>query len=156
MREDEANALIARVRRSIDARTSTQLRRVMADLTPAHAVVALAIRKPPFTDLPESVADVWRSYRLQCTADGVMYQQAMCRAAQSLGMEVDLCPRGEEAARAAGQLGLAPDEIESFVTTTGRPPGPPWTEEHRRAFAAGIATLAAHSPAKLRIAAARS
>jgi hypothetical protein len=34
--------------------------------------------------------------------------------------------------------------VEDFVARSGRPAGPPWTEEHRRAFAAGIAALAPH------------
>jgi hypothetical protein len=69
---------------------------VVTDLAPAYAVVALAIREPPFPALPASVAAVWQSYRLQCAADGVMYQLAMCRAARDLGLEVHLCRRGGE------------------------------------------------------------
>src|SRR2546422_11181635 len=48
MREDEANAVIAGVRRSIAARTSDALRRVLIGLAPPHTAVAPAIRKPPF------------------------------------------------------------------------------------------------------------
>jgi hypothetical protein len=70
MRENEANALIARVRRSIAARTSAVLQRVVTELAPADAVVALAIRKPPFAELPGTVADVWKSDRLLYSADG--------------------------------------------------------------------------------------
>lgn len=149
MREDEANALIARVRRSIAARTSFVLQRLVNDLAPAHAVVALAIREPLLSELPESVTTVWASYRLQCTADGIMYQLAMCRAARDLGLEVRLCGRGQEAAAAARHLQVSPDDIESFVSGPGRPPGSPWTQEHRRAYAAGIAALAVHTPVSL-------
>lgn len=138
----EANALIARVRRSIAKCTSRTLRGVIADLAPAYDVVALAIREPPFPDLPDTVEVVRQSYQLQCAADGMMYQLALCRAARELGLEVHQCRRGEEAARAAAQLEVHPHEVESFVSGTGRPPGPPWTQEHRRAFAAGIAALA--------------
>jgi hypothetical protein len=151
MREDEANAVIARVRRSIAARTSDALRRVVTELAPAHTVVALTIRKPPFEALPATVAAVRASYRLLCAADGMLYQLAICRAARQLELEVHLCPRGEEAARAAQQLGVTPAEIEEFVNRTGRPAGPPWTQEHRRAYAAGIAVMAAHVRAPLRI-----
>src|SRR5262249_45820838 len=80
--EAAANTLIARVRRSIATHALSALQRVVADLAPQHATVALAIRKPPFSELPGTVAEVWRSYRLQCTADGVMYQIAICRAAR--------------------------------------------------------------------------
>ena len=151
MREDDANALIARVRRSIAACTSRALQGIAGDLAPKHAVVALAIREPPFAELPGTVAAVWQSYQLQCTADGMLYQLALCRAARDRGVQVHQCRRGEETARAAARLEVRPDDMESFVDGTGRPPGPPWTQEHRRAYAAGIAALAAHVRRRLRI-----
>jgi hypothetical protein len=151
MSEEEANAVIAGVRRSITARTSDALRRVVSELAPGHKAVALAIRKPPFDALPPTVAAVRTSHRLLCAADGMLYQLAICRAARQLELEVHLCRRGEEAARAAQQLGVTPAEIEEFVGRTGRPAGPPWTQEHRRAYAAGIAVLAAHARGRLRI-----
>jgi hypothetical protein len=73
------------------------------------------------------------------------YQLALCRAARDLGLEVDLCRRDEETARAAARLGVRAADLESFVSGAGRPSGPPWTQEHRRAFAAGIAALAARA-----------
>ena len=151
MRETEANALIARVRRSVAGRTSLALHRVVTELAPAHSVVALAIRKPPVDELPPSVADVWQSHRLRYSADGMLYQLALCDAARQLGLDVQMCRRGEESSRAADQLGVTPDEIDEFVGRTGRPSGPPWTQEHRRAYAAGIAVLAGHVRGRLRI-----
>lgn len=105
MREDEANALIARVRRSIAGGTTRAVRRVLTDLAPSYRVVALAIREPPFPELPDTVAVVRQSYQLPCAADGMMYQLAMCRAARDIGLEVDLCRRGEETARASAARG---------------------------------------------------
>ena len=107
--------------------------------------MAIAIRKPPFEALPPTVADVRRSYRLQCAADGMLYQLAICRAARELGLDVHLYVRGEETSRAAERLGVTPAEIEELVTRTGRPAGPPWTQEHRQAFAAGIAMLSGYA-----------
>src|SRR5713101_4334363 len=106
MREDEANAVIARVRRSIAARTSDALRRVVIELAPAHTAVALAIREPPFDDLPATVAAVRTSYRLLCAADGMLYQLAICHAARQLRLDVHRCRRGGETARAAQHLGV--------------------------------------------------
>jgi hypothetical protein len=151
MREDEANALIARVRRSIAARTSVAMQRIVTELAPTYAVVALAIREPPFAELPKSVAAVWASYRLQCAADGMLYQMALCRAARRLDLDVHQCRRGDETSRAAEQLDVTPGEIDEFIARTGRPSGPPWTQEHRRAYAAGIAALAAHVDQPIRI-----
>ena len=72
MTEDEADAVIAGVRRSIAARTSDALRRVVIELAPAHTAVALAIRKPPFDALPATVAAVRTSHRLLSAADGML------------------------------------------------------------------------------------
>jgi hypothetical protein len=152
LREDEANAMIALVRRSIAARTSEALTRVVTELARSYTVVALAIRQPPFDDLPETVAAVRKSYRLQCAADGMLYQLAICRAARQLGLDVQIYRRGEEMSWAAEQLRVTEGEIEEFVSRTGRPAGPPWTQEHRRAYAAGIAVLAAHARSRLEIA----
>src|SRR5437667_8587004 len=151
MGEDEANAVIAGVRQSIAARTSDALRRVVIELAPAHTAIALAIREPPFDDLPATVAAVRASYRLLCAADGMLYQLAICRAARQLKLDVHMCRRGEEISWAAEQLGVTLREVEEFVSRAGRPAGPPWTQEHRRAYAAGIAVLAAHAHRRLRI-----
>ena len=151
MTEDEANAVIAAVRQSIAARTSDALRRVVIELAPAHTAVALAIREPPFDDLPGTVAAVRTSHRLLCAADGMLYQLAICHAARQLKLAVHIRRRGKEMVRAAQQLCVTPAEIEEFVSRAGRPAGPPWTQEHRRAYAAGIAVLAAHARGRLRI-----
>ena len=81
----------------------------------------------------------------------MLYQLAICHAARQLELDVHMCRRGAETARAAQQLGVTPAAIEEFVSRTGRPAGPPWTQEHRRAYAAGIAVLAAHARGRLRI-----
>jgi hypothetical protein len=149
MREDDAAALLARVRRSIAACTTRALERVVSELAPTCRVTALAIRKPPFPRIPSSVRAVHASYQLLCSADGMLYQGALCRAAKQRGLEVRLCRRGDEVKLAATSLGVQPDEIEEFVSRTGRPAGPPWTQDHRRAYAAGIAALAPHARMRL-------
>jgi len=149
--EAEANALIARVRQSIATCTARALKEIVAGLAPSYSVMALASRELQFAELPESVATVRQSYPLQCAADGMMYQLAFCRAARDLGLAVHLCRRGAETAQAAARLQLDAAEVESFVTTRGRPSGPPWTQEHRRAFAAAIAVLAAHPTLRLKL-----
>src|SRR5258708_28226672 len=73
MREDEANAVIAAVRRSIAARTSDALRRVVSELAPAHTFVAIAIREPPFDVLPPSGAALRTSYRLLFAPPRMLY-----------------------------------------------------------------------------------
>jgi hypothetical protein len=81
----------------------------------------------------------------------MLYQLAICRAARQLGLDVHMCRRGEEISWAAEQLGVTRREVEEFVSRDGRPAGPPWTEEHRRAYAAGMAVLATHVHRRLKI-----
>ena len=68
----------------MDSCTTNALERLIVELAPASTIVALAIRKPPFPSIPKDVAAVHASYQLRCSADGMMYQQAFCRAAKRL------------------------------------------------------------------------
>lgn len=143
---DEAQALVARVRRSIAANTDRALQRLVDELSREHPVRTLTIRKPPLPKLPATVAAVHASPRLRYSADGMLYNLAICAAARRAGLGVQLYRRGDEVALAATALGVSPEAVEEFVTGPGRPEGPPWTAEHRRAFAAAIAALAPHVP----------
>ena len=142
MRPPEADALIATVRASVERTTDLALGQLLGELSREHAVGGLTIRTPPFEALPASVAAVHASYQLMCSADGMLYHLALCSAARRLGLDVRFCRRGDEIDAAAGAIGETQEAVEAFVTGTGRPPGPPWTAEHRRAYAAGIAVLA--------------
>jgi hypothetical protein len=144
MRPSDAEALVAKVRNSAARTTHLALARLADEMSREHQVTSLTIRKPPFEKLPASVADVHAKYQLMCSADGVLYHRAICNAAKRLGLEVQLCRRGGEIGLAAAALGVSPDAVEAFVTGPGRPPGPPWTVEQRRGYAAAIAALARH------------
>lgn len=142
MTEAAANALIAHVRQSVAARTLESLRTLIPDLSRTHTAVAVAIRQSPFPALPDTVASAWGT-QLLYSADGMLYQLAICDAARQLGLELCVYPRGQELAWAAQQLGVSLRALERFVAHTGRPAGPPWQQEHRRAYAAGIVALSA-------------
>ena len=142
MRPEEAEALVADVRKSIARTTDLALGRLVDELSRDHTVTTLTIRKPPFEKLPASVAAVHASYQLLCSADGVLYHLAIRNAAKRLGLEIQVCRRGDEIGLAAAALDVSQDAVQEFVTESGRPSGPPWTEEHRRGYAAAIAALA--------------
>ena len=142
MRPDDAQELVARVRKSIKTTTEIALQRLVEELPREHQVTALTIRQPPFEKLPATVAAVHASYQLQCSADGMLYHLAICAAAKRLGLDVQLRRRGDEIDLAAAVVGVSSEAVEAFVSGAGRPVGPPWTVEHRRAYAAAIAALA--------------
>ena len=146
MRPDEAEALITNVRKSVTRATDLALGRLVDELSREHPIRTLTIRKPPFETLPATVAAVHASYQLLCAADGMLYNFAIRDSAKRLGLEVQLCARGDETTLAAAALRVAPEAIEEFVTGRGRPSGSPWTVEHRRGYAAAIAALAPHVP----------
>lgn len=142
MQPSEAEALVATVRSSVAKTTDLALGRLIDELSHQHPVTTLTIRTPPFEELPASVAAVHASYPLLCSADGLLYHLAIRDAAKRLRLEIQLYRRGDEIGIAAAALGVSVDAVAEFVTDSGRPPGPPWTVEHRRSYAAAIAALA--------------
>ena len=145
MRPDEAQALVASVRKSIAANTDRALQRLVDELSREHPVRTLTIRKPPLSKLPASVAECTHRSP-EYSADGMLYNLALCAAARRAGLDVQLWRRGNEMTLAATALGASPEAVQEFVAGPGRPEGPPSTAEHRRAYAAAIAALAARVP----------
>lgn len=136
----EAEQLLRTVKRSIAARAALAFERLSSDLSPLYRVSSIAIRHPPLPQLPATVAEVHRSYYTTCRADGMLYHLALCAEARRRHWKVQLHHRGEELAKAAEALQASPDEVERFVNGLRLELKPPWTAEHRNAFAAAIAT----------------
>jgi hypothetical protein len=139
--DGEAEQLLRKVKRSIAACTTLAFDRLSADLGPRYRVSSIAIRQPPLPRLPATVGAVHRSYYTQCRADGMLYHQAICAAARRRAWGVVLHRRGEEFARAAEVMEASPADVERFVNSLGPTLKPPWTAEHRHAFAAAIGQL---------------
>ena len=147
----ESEQLLRRVKRSVAACTKQAFDYLAADLSPRYHVSSIAIRHPPLTRLPATVAEVHASYHTQCRADGMLYHLAICEASRRRRWKVHLHHRGEEVARAAEALGVSTDEVEQFVNGLKKTLKPPWTAEYRHAFAAAIATLNTQSRGKLKL-----
>lgn len=143
--ETEAEQLVRKVKRSVAACTALALDRLSADLSPRYHVSSVTIRQPPLDDLPPTVADVHRSYYVFCRADGMLYHSAIVSAARERGWNVLLHIRGEEVGRAAEALRADTADVERFINELKSNLGPPWSAEHRHAFAAAIAGLGERS-----------
>ena len=139
LKEADAERLLRTVRQSIAACTARAFDRLSADLSPRYQVSALAMREPTLARLPETVEEAHRTYHTMCRADGMLYHAAICAAARQRHWELVFHRRGEELARAAGALNASTSEVERFVKGLKQPP--PWTAEHRNAFAAAIGSL---------------
>jgi hypothetical protein len=137
----DAEVLLRDVRRSIAACTALAFEHLSTDLAPRYRVASITIRHPPLAHLPATVGEVHRSYPVLCRADGMLYHRAICHAVGQRGWKLTLHRRGEEFAAAAEALQASPRQFEQFMTELGHRLKPPWTAEHRSAFAAAIADL---------------
>lgn len=145
MPDDQAEALLRTVRRSIAACTAQAFDHLSTDLAARCRVSAITIRQGPLPRLPATVKEAHDSYPVQCRADGMLYHAAICDAARQRDWTVVCHSRGEEMARAAGALRASTDDVHHFMSALRQTLGPPWTAEHRNACASAIAALSAHS-----------
>ena len=130
---DEALDLVERVRLSAErhARRCFEAFETSAPWT----IRGVALRR--LQPLPPTVAERLRNYRAQNVADWVMYRQALADAAQLRGWTV----HWYDAKRVFSEAGetLRPDDLDGHFAKAKALFGPPWTQDHRLAMAAGIA-----------------
>jgi hypothetical protein len=130
---DEAVALVDRVTRSANACARACLE-ALAATVPAK-ISTIALRASP--TLPATVAERISSYYAQTRADGVMYRDALARAAEARGWSVHFYDARKVLSEAASALGLR--SLDDLLQKTGAALGPPWQKDHRVAMAAAIA-----------------
>ena len=129
--DDAAAQLVADVRASALRAASASLGQLAARLP--GPVMSLSLRAWPL-DFPDDIA-VRRRPPYQSRADSVMYRQVLAECAHDRGWQVHLFDARAVEAQAARILG------ERAADALGRPGetlGPPWTKDHRIAFAATI------------------
>lgn len=143
--ETEGEQLLRRVKRSVGAATASAFDRLSAELSPEYRVSSIAIREAPLPVMPETVAEVHRSYYVFCRADAMLYHSAIVSAARERGWDILFHRRGDELARAAAALSMDADDVERFVNDLRLTLKSPWTAEHRNAFAAAVAGLGKQS-----------
>jgi len=117
------------------------LEHLAADLSPQYRIASITIRQPPLERLPATVREAHDSYYVQCRADGMLYHAAICAAARQRDWTVMLHRRGEELGNAARALKIGARDVDRLMSDLKKTLGPPWTAEHRNAFAAAIVAL---------------
>ena len=137
----EGEQLLRKVKRSIDAYAAAAFEHLAADLSPQYRVTSITIRQPPLERLPATVREAHDSYYVQCRADGMLYHAAICAAARQRDWTVMLHRRGEELGNAARALKIGARDVDRLMSDLKKTLGPPWTAEHRNAFAAAIVAL---------------
>jgi hypothetical protein len=139
MEVEAAESLVSRVRAAALENSRARLEQLREELTP-NRLAAMAIRTPALPYLPDSVAEVHKSWHATCRADGMLYHIALTTAASELGLAVATLDRGSEERAAAAALGLDLWEMPPLLRQLGREQRS-WTAEHRRAAAAALACL---------------
>ena len=141
MSSTEAERLVQEVRESAAHCAERELSRLKS----THNLVSIALRTAPLPQFPASVAEVHASWYLRARTDAMLYHQALCAAAASLGINVAMFKRGEERPRAAEALATTAAALDEFLTGLRQTLGPPWQQDHQAATARAIAALREHT-----------
>jgi hypothetical protein len=132
---EQAIALVREVERSV----ALHVRALWDALTTDHGIAAVAIREIP--EMPSEIADRIRSYHAQTRADSAMYRRLLADRATQRGWAVHFYDHRHVIDEATATLGIAPQHLAAPRAHLG----PPWTIDHRRAYAAAL--LAQHDHA---------
>ena len=124
-------ALVAGVRASVIRATAAALDELAAAL-PAP-VLSISLRAWPL-DFPDDIA-VQRRAPHEARADAIMYRHALAELARARDWDVHLYDARAVVGQVAGTLSEPADE---FLQRPRATIGPPWTKDHRVAFAASI------------------
>ena len=129
--DDALATLVARVRQSVITMAETSLDEVAAAVN--SPITSLAVRRWP-PDFPTDIATLRRP-PFESRADSVMYCEVLATAAEGRGWKVCAYDAKTVEAEAASILGPRADDV---LRGPRRTLGPPWTKDHRMAFAGAI------------------
>lgn len=129
--DGETAALVAKVRASITRTAAASLDELAAAL-PAP-IQSISLRTWP-ADFPDDIA-TQRRKPYEARADAIMYRQILAELAHERGWRVHLYDAKAVVAQAARFVG---GSVDDFLQRPRAILGPPWTKDHRVAFAAAI------------------
>ena len=132
---EEAVELVERVRLSAE-RHAQRCFEAVATGAP-YKIRGVALRR--LQPLPATVAERLQNYRAQNVADWVMYRSALADAAQLRGWIVHWYDPKRVFSEACDALHA--DDLDGHFAEARKRFGPPWTQDHRLAMAAAIATV---------------
>jgi hypothetical protein len=154
MNAAEAERLVEEIRDSAAHCAERALSRLRSGLGTTREMLSIALRTAPLPRLPGSVAEVHASWPVTVRADAMLYHDALCTSAASLGINVDTFARGDERPRAAEAMAITAERLDQFLSGLRARLGPPWQQDHQAAAARAIAalgrytTLQLHNPRK--------
>ena len=140
MNNEEADQLVGEVVRSALLHAKDALQQILSDFS-KFTIEYIAIRNPTLPALPASVAEAHGSYPVMCRADGMIYHHALCNSSEGLGLRISHFDRKTVLNNATIAMGIAPEEMQVLLKSTGKAIGPPFTKQHQLAFAGAIVAL---------------
>jgi len=145
----EAERLVQEVRDSAVHCAGRALSRLRSSLGSSGEMASIALRTAPLPRLPDTVAEVHSSWHATVRADAMLYHDALCTSAASMGIRVDTFPRGEERPRAAEATASTAERLAQFLNGLRKSLGPPWQLDHQAAAARAIAALGQYATLRL-------
>lgn len=149
MNAAEAERLVQEVRDSAAHCAERALSRLRSGLGTTGEILSIALRTAPLPQLPGSVAEVHASWYVTVRADAMLYHDALCTSAASLGINVDTFARGKERPRAAEATSTTAERLDRFLSGLRASLGPPWQQDHQAAAARAIAALGRYTTLQL-------
>jgi hypothetical protein len=105
-------------------------------------IVACAVLTPD--PMPKwSTEDILSVHFRMHKAEGVLFPDALCRAAEACEVRLLSVPEKQLDALAAERLGASADKIAKAVATLGKSAGPPWGKDQKTATVAAMIALRA-------------
>ncbi|HSS21567.1 MAG TPA: hypothetical protein VLL54_15950 [Pyrinomonadaceae bacterium] len=140
MQAREAEKLVKAVKASANKRARLALASLIRELAPANCST-ISIRTPPLAELPVKVSEAHANYFVMCRADGMIYHQALTRAAGQLELNVFHFEKSKIIELAARVRGLKSATLERRLKALGSTLGPPWQQGHVVVCAGALAAL---------------
>lgn len=144
-----AEKLVRDVQTSANKRAKAALSSLIAELAPAKCR-GVAIRVPPLPELPATVAEIHASTWITNRADGMIYHQALTRAAVQLSLRVFLFEKDNVLELAAQAREKTARDLERQLKALGATLGPPWRKGHVIACAGAILAHVSAAPKRPR------
>jgi hypothetical protein len=145
----EADRLVQEVRESALNCAERALSRLRSSLAASGALVSIALRTAPLPRLPGSVVQAHASRPVTLRADAMLYHDALCTAAASLGIKIAMFPRGVERPQAADAIAATAELVDRYLSGLRASLGPPWQQDHQAAAARAIAALGRYTTLRL-------
>ena len=139
----EARRYIDRCTRRTAALARRELRSLFGELSKTgHRVVVGGLLRAAGRKLPD-LATILRSHALIHAAEGEFFRDALARAAAEHRVPIVSVAERSAFREASDALHRPEVEVRRFVSETGRPLGPPWTQDQKLAALAAWMGLAA-------------